>query len=97
MGEYIKRFSQFRNNSNQSVLPVSVPNVGFDLAWVLALGLDIAIERVAQYNDSGCEDVPGEIVPLEEFNYSNEKMGCILKESMGSVEFEGLSVSVLLE
>lgn len=90
--EYNRRIKEFRIN-NASVPPISLPNVGFDLAWSLAVGLDNAVERVAEGNDTGCEDIPGDIVALEDFDYSNQKMGCILRESIGSAQFEGLSVS----
>ena len=32
-------------------------------------------------------------MPLEEFDYHNKKMGCLLKESMDEVFFHGVSVS----
>ena len=35
----------------------------------------------------------GDVVPLEEFDYHNKKMGCLLKESMDEVFFHGVSVS----
>ena len=35
----------------------------------------------------------GDLVPLEEFDYHNKKMGCLLKESMDEVFFHGVSVS----
>ena len=34
-----------------------------------------------------------DLVPLEEFDYHNNKMGCLLKESMDEVFFHGVSVS----
>ena len=92
LDEYLERIDKFRIN-NASVAPVSLPNIGFDMAWAIGLGLDAAVERITMMNDTGCEHLSGEMVPLEEFDYSNDKMGCILKQSMGSVEFEGFSVS----
>ena len=71
------------------------PGVPYDGIWSLALGLDNAIKRVAQGNESGCEELFGDLVPLEEFNYTNEKMGCILRKSINEVQFDGLSVSVV--
>ena len=94
MYEYIRRVSHFRID-NKPVYPVTLPNIGFDLAWALALGLNKTVERIAQLNDSGCENLSGDIVPLEDFDYSNEKMGCIFKQSMQSVQFDGLSVCSL--
>ena len=59
----------------------------------MALGLDRAIDKIAQNNDSGCENLVGDIVPLEEFNYTNEKLGCILQESLAETQFTGITVS----
>ena len=94
MDEYIEKVFRFRID-NKTVNPVAVPNIGFDLTWALALGLNKTVERIAQQNDSGCENLSGDIVPLEDFDYSNEKMGCILKQSMRKVQFDGLSVCSL--
>ena len=33
-------------------MPASVPNIGFDLVWAMALGLNKTAERVAQLDDS---------------------------------------------
>ena len=61
--------------------------------WSLAIGLDNAVKRIATGNDSGCENLPGDLVPLEEFDYSNEKVGCILRQGFAEVNFYGLTVS----
>ena len=44
-------------------------------------------------NDSGCENLPGELVPLEKFDYTNEKVGCILRQGFAEVNFLGITVS----
>lgn len=59
----------------------------------MALGLDRAIDKIAIKNDSGCENLVGDIVPLEEFNYTNQKLGCILQESIAETQFTGITVS----
>ena len=61
--------------------------------WSLAIGLDNAVKRIAVGNDSGCEELPGDLVPLEEFDYTNEKVGCILKQGFAEVNFLGITVS----
>ena len=94
--EFLAKYSAAIHNftfNNIKIMPASVPNIGFDLVWAMALGLNKTAERVAQLDDSGCEDLSGDIVPLEDFDYSNEKMGCILRQSIGSITFDGLSVS----
>ena len=40
-------------------------------------------------NDTGCENLTGELVPLEEFDYTNEKVGCILRQGFAEVNFLG--------
>ena len=61
--------------------------------WSLAIGLDNAVKRIAMGNDSGCEELPGDLVPLEEFDYTNERVGCILKQGFAEVNFLGITVS----
>ena len=48
---------------------------------------------IARNESGGCGDVEDELVPVEDFNYHNKKMGCLLKESMDKVFFHGVSVS----
>ena len=38
-------------------------------------------------NDSGCEVLPGDLVSLEEFDYTNEKVGCILRQGFQKLIF----------
>ena len=59
----------------------------------MALGLDIASERVNRNDSSGCGHLPGELVPLENFTYKNEMMGCVLRNSFHQVNFSGITVS----
>ena len=61
--------------------------------WSLAIGLDNAVKRIAMGNDSGCEGLPGDLVPLEEFDYTNERVGCILRQGFAEVNFLGITVS----
>ena len=72
---------------------INIAGVAYDAAWSIAIGLDIAIKKIATGNDSGCENLTGDLVPLEHFNYTNEKVGCIMKQSFSEVEFIGLTVS----
>ena len=66
--------------------------MAYDSIWSIAYGLDKASKKVAAGNDSGCGHLPGDLVPLEEFDYLNEKMGCVLKTSMDEVLFAGITV-----
>ena len=39
-----------------------------------------------------CNHLYGKLVPLDEFNYSNAFMGCVMKENFHKVDFTGVSV-----
>ena len=66
----------------------------FDAAWAMALGLHEASVRISMNNSSGCDDIPGDLVPLEDFDYFNDRMGCVLRDSFQAVNFNGITVIV---
>ena len=43
-----------------------------------------------------CSHLPGELVPLNEFNYSNGFMGCVMRDNFYNVDFDGVSVRIIL-
>ena len=43
--------------------------------------------------EGNCVNKSGALVPLEHFDYGNEKLGCLLKESLQETFFLGISVS----
>ena len=59
----------------------------------MAIGLDNTMKRIAVRNDSGCEKLSGDLVPLEQFDYTNQKVGCLLRQSFAEVNFLGITVS----
>ena len=67
----------------------------FDGIWAMALGLHEASERVRVNDSSGCEGLEGRLVPLENFTYLNDRMGCVLRRSFQQVSFLGITVSVI--
>ena len=73
---------------------MGIAGLAFDVIWAMALGLNATAQRIAQGNDSGCQDLSGDLVPLENFDYTNEKLGCIMKQSMGRLNYDGLTVSL---
>ena len=77
----------------QQYSPLSLAGVAYDAVWAMALGLDKASERVRLGNDSGCEHLQGDLLPLEQFNYSNAKMGCVFEQSFAETSFPGITVS----
>ena len=42
---------------------------------------------------TNCRDLYGELVPLNEFNYSNAFMGCVIRYNFQRTDFLGISVS----
>lgn len=75
---------------------LALASLAYDGIWAIAVGLDIATRRIAAGNDSSCDELPGDLVPLEQFNYTNEKLGCIMRQSLSQVEFLGLTVSLYI-
>ena len=67
--------------------------VAYDAAWAIAVGLHNASERVKMNDSSGCGKLPGELVPLERFEYRNARMGCVLQRSIAEVDFIGITAS----
>ena len=65
----------------------------FDATWAMALGLQTASERVRRNDSQGCDHLPGRLVPLEEMDYMNQRMGCVLRDSFQHVSFPGVTVS----
>lgn len=67
----------------------------YDVVWVLALALNntISMVRSGDINETGCNKVPGSLVPLEEFDYANERMGCLIQWNLQQTNFSGVSVS----
>ena len=63
--------------------------------WVLAIALNntAAMVRSGDINETGCSNVSGSLVLLEDFDYSNEKMGCLIQWNLQQTNFSGVSVS----
>ncbi len=74
--------------------------MAFDALWTFALALNRTSEMVQSStrqgiaNLTGC-NVPGELVPLENFAYSNQFMGCVIRWNLEKTDFVGISVSQL--
>ena len=94
----------YENERNISMFEASsVHSIAFDATWALAEALhhmehlrknkSLNFEAIANF--TGCGDSQGELVPLNEFNYSNAFMGCVLKYSLHQTDFLGVSVSDL--
>ena len=91
--EYLERLGEERY---RNFTEVGVAASEFDAMWAMALGLHNAAE-MANINDSiGCDDQPGELVSLNNFDYLNDKMGCVLRKSFQQVNFLGVTVSRIM-
>ena len=74
-----------------------ISGVAYDAVWALALGLNRTQEMLlSNYNVSeiGCGGQEGGLVPLEQFNYSNGVMGCVMRWNLEQTNFSGVSVSL---
>ena len=60
----------------------------------MALNGTMALLRTKNINGTGCENISGSLVPLEQFEYSNEKMGCLIQHNIQIATFSGVSVRV---
>ena len=74
---------------------MGLAGLAFDVIWAMALGLNATAQRIAQGDVRGCQNLPGDLVPLEDFDYRNERLGCIMKQSMSNLNFAGLTVSCI--
>ena len=78
---------------------IAYGGVLYDVIWSLAIALNETISMIDEGNTSingtGCEGLPGLLVPLEEFSYDNELMGCLIQRNLQWTNFSGVSVSKL--
>ena len=75
----------------------------FDAMWTVGQVLnyteEMRLQRViknATPEFEECFHLPGELVPLNEFNYSNAFMGCVMNNNYYKVHFLGVSVGLVL-
>ena len=87
---------QYKRKARAKGFPVIDPAPrGYDVMWTLAIALNktlAAIDNGGNISGTGCEEVPGSLVPLENFTYSNEKMGCLIQWNLQQTNFSGVSV-----
>ena len=68
----------------------------YDALWLFALALnntDAMVKSGSDISETGCEGVSGSLVPLEEFRYTNGRMGCLIQWNIQQTNFFGLTVS----
>ena len=66
----------------------------YDVMWVLAEALNntMSIVENGDISGTGCSNKSGSLVPLEQFTYTNEKMGCLIQWNLQRTNFSGNSV-----
>ena len=89
--------TKFRTRAGESQ-DIAYGGIVYDAIWILALALNKTLSMVEEGNSSvietDCKNATGSLVPLEEFNYSNEMMGCLIQWNLQRTNFSGVSVSV---
>ena len=88
-----KHLMNLPENSNYT--PLNFYGNAYDAMWAMAIGLDNADRRAKAGDDSGCRNLQGELVPLNMFNYTNNKMGCMMKNGYATVNFTGITVTIM--
>ena len=71
----------------------------FDSVMTLAYVLNGTLDVLENWNveeDTGCRDQNGTAVPLEEFSFDNDLMGCIFLAVLRNLSFDGSVVRRLI-
>ena len=94
--EFLDMYEQKAREEKYTILPGEAA-LGFDAVWALAIALNKTAVMVQSGNvsETGCEgNTDGDLVPLEQFNYSNGLMGCVIQWNLQNTDFQGTSVSL---
>ena len=69
--------------------------LAYDAVCVIAMALNRTMNMIdnGDISGTGCEDLEGALVDLDQFSYSNAKMGCLIRYSLENTDFRGISVS----
>ena len=88
--EFVQKYEDRTDSEYDRVLA----GVMYDVIWVLALALNNTMTMINSNDISptDCSDIPGDLAPLEHFNYSNEKIGCLIQWNLQQITFNGVSV-----
>ena len=91
--EFTTNYTDRLNDTKHNL--ATVFGLAFDAMWTIAQVLNYTEQmRLNDTNQTfeSCRELPGELVPLNEFNYSNAFMGCVIKYNFYKVNFTGVSV-----
>ena len=89
--EFVERYEQSTDSEYDRVQA----GVMYDVIWVLALALNNTMTMInsGDISETNCGNYSGSLVSLEQFNYSNEKVGCLIQWNLQQTSFNGVSVS----
>ena len=74
--------SEYENRCTQEIYYATEDGGrAYDTTWILALALNSTMAMVTNgnINGTGCENMSGSLLPLDQFNYTNQKMGCLIQ------------------
>lgn len=76
--------------------PLNFFGNAYDAMWVVAYGLDL-VDKWAQNKTTIAEcdnnHPQGKLVRLDQFNYTNRRMGCYMENAFHQVKITGITVS----
>jgi len=86
--------------SKTTLDPTTTYAVAFDTVWTIAKALNKTEEMRMSDNytkgniadETGCINMTGGLEPLDQFNYSNQFMGCVIRYNFHQTAFLGVSV-----
>ena len=89
--EFVAKYESRTDSEYDRVLA----GVMYDVIWVLAMALNKTMTMInsSDISQTDCENATGSLVLLEQFNYTNEKIGCLVQWSLQQTHFNGVSVS----
>ena len=90
--EFVAKYENRTDSEYDRVLA----GVMFDVIWVLAMALNETMTMIDRddISQTNCVNASGDLVPLEMFNYTNEKIGCLVQWNLQRTHFDGVSVSI---
>jgi gamma-aminobutyric acid type B receptor len=71
--------------------------LAYDAVWTLAMALSVTQGKIERGEEGRCSGLEGALVPLDQFDYSNKKLGCLLRESLDNTFFLGISGNVTFD
>ena len=93
MDDFQNRYEESATNRSYNIINQAYKL--YDVLWVLALALNDtdAMIKSGNISGTGCEALPGSLVPLEEFDYSNKMIACLIQWNIQKTDLLGVTVS----